>query len=52
VSAADWMALVFVIGWAMIVAVIVIERLCGRRLTDEELRRLNKWIRDAHTDVH
>jgi hypothetical protein len=42
----------FAAGWLLIIVHIVIGRLRGPRLTDDELRRLNKWIWDAHTDVH
>ena len=47
-----WIALMFATGWLLIVIHIVIWRRRGPRLTDDELRRLNKWVRDAHTDVH
>jgi len=48
-----WLILaVLAAAGALVLLDIFILRRRSWPLTDEELRRLNKWIRDAHTDVH
>lgn len=37
---------------AVLLVDLLISRRGPRELTDDELPRFNKWIRDAHTDVH